>query len=627
MSCCAFGFPLPTGCCSFVAYTPSLEQEHDEQLWGHEVTQALETRLISRDQVFKDLKPLLFGQRQSQSLHVRRRIAQLRANGRLPPRDPRRQNLAGNNFFEAWELLSDFMGHAIRHVYRCIHQQHRTDWPHWRDCRNYRDFDPATNTLIEVAIPVPVGSTSKQVTWILSAAREAGIPKPYAVAEPAAASAYHFQKAFERSRHVQLPMGRLVLILDIGAGSADLQAFLVQGISPLRVQEVFAGATEWCGGTFVNQICRSMMARVIRDPAVVLASLAQHGYHMTMDELLAEIEEVFDKQKRTFSGTEHVVLPIRGLPNMPAFKMSSEKGIDLEPEEVRAIFQPSFTTLNGMMVNALQEITAKIMSLGLNGQRIDELLLVGGGGFSEYVRYWLTGLCQTTGQFICGYPIPVRMPNDPTASSSTSVSFGSLLLLADKAFVSERIIRRGYCFAWDNPVAVLTQPLDPQQPTLIDPHEGDQRAEKVTKFLIRSGETVPLRHVVFERGWRGLFPDEAKDDGWWFEEQLFWSETITQNDIWVHRPGIDLHGMEPLVFNIPRLPTTNFEERTSPDGRLWYHIEYEIRLSLDGFDMEFELIIPRSGKFQDEPEGCGEDAFRSRGRYDCAGVFYLLNRA
>ena len=115
--------------------------------------------------------------------------------------------------------------------------------------------------MIEVALPLPVASTPEQIQLVLTAARWAGIPNPYPVAEPAAALAHHFQMAFETSSYI--PKATCTLILDIGAGSADLQGWSLLGTNPLRVREEYGGQTAWCGGSHVNISCRELVLQCV----------------------------------------------------------------------------------------------------------------------------------------------------------------------------------------------------------------------------------------------------------------------------------------------------------------------------------------------------------------------------
>jgi hypothetical protein len=101
-----------------------------------------------------------------------------------------------------FDLFSDFLGHAYRHILRRIGEEHpELQWPHWDDETRYRNFNPSEDLgiQIETAIAIPVETSPNDVQLVLKAARNAGIPNPYPVPEPAAALAYHYQKAFERT--------------------------------------------------------------------------------------------------------------------------------------------------------------------------------------------------------------------------------------------------------------------------------------------------------------------------------------------------------------------------------------------------------------------------------------------
>ncbi|KIX07770.1 uncharacterized protein Z518_02424 [Rhinocladiella mackenziei CBS 650.93] len=589
------------------ARSPNSARQQYEQLWGPQVSEALKRQEIRREDVFKDLKPVLFGQGEREMIHVRHKITGMRLAGKIPSRGTKFDKLANHVYIDSLELYSDFMGHAYRYILHRISEDCRQlGWPDYHASNQYRDFTPPQD--IEVALPLPVNCTPEQVQLVLMAARWAGIPNAYPVAEPAAALAHHLQTAFETAGYVST--STRTLILDIGAGSADLQGWSVLSTKPLIVRELIPGLTFWCGGNQVNRQCGILISNSIRPWDQVLHTLACKERRMSKEDVIRALEDKFEMAKSSFSGSEQCNLKLRGLPNLPAFKLKGGDRVVLEPEDVREIFRPTLGTI-------LNNIKDAIKVAQENGNdRVDEILMVGGGSSSRYLRDQISSACEKDAQPLAGYPIPVRSPSDATAPFSTTVAFGSLLLLTDKTFIKERVVSRGYCVAWDKEVRDLDRGLYPEEPVVRDPHDGVQRVLKVSKFFIRPQEVVPQNYSVSHRGWRAFLEEDCEDGGWILDEDLYFSETVATDDEPVENPLVDIHPMpSPLKFFIPVAGCQQFETHLSPEGKRYLYAEYEVGLVLRGIIMTFELVIPRTGKFSRQGNGYGENPLRWEGPY------------
>ncbi|KIW70035.1 hypothetical protein PV04_02346 [Phialophora macrospora] len=598
-----------------LAYRPPLDptQLHWPQLWGMQVNNAVDTGVISREDVIKDLKLLLFKDgediisQQAERHRVRKYMRELRNQDLLPPLPSVITQINETGVHEFLGLYSDF----LRHAYLFVVGRIRNAYPEV-------NFD---EIVVEVAIPLPVKCSPDEVELILAAVKAAGIPNPFVVGEPTAALAHHFQLSFER--YGILPQADCTLILDIGGGSSDIQGWANVGISPFRVQEMCAGDTKWCGGLSVNKKCVDLVLRGIMDKGFVKRHLRSKGRDMTDYEFRRALEEKFEETKKFFNGSDSVGLPVPGLPDMESYRMPGGDKVVLDLDDMRRIFGPALDSLRNMIMTALRELARRYEDNGIASPQI-ELLLVGGGSLSPYLTQQIKTFCSDEGRAVLGRPISVSVPN---SSSSTAVASGSLLLLMDKAFITKRIITRGYCMAWDKDIRLLQNGVDDVQPVARDPHDGVMSALEVTKFFVRPGDCIPVKHAVRHRGWRGLFREEGRNGGWEFLEHLYRSDTIRDDDVWVNRPGIDIHLMpHPLRFLIPFSLSDRFIPRLSPDGRTWYRVEYEVALVLDGMRAIYELVVPRTGKFSKPNKRVRDEGYIvQRGQFDINGVFQLFN--
>jgi hypothetical protein len=588
-----------------------------QQLWGMQVNNAVDTGLIAREDVIKDLKILLFndGQdaisQQAERHRVRQYMGHLRRMRVLPPLPPEITQIEETSVHEFLGLYSDFLRHAYHFILGSIRAAHPEV--------NFNDL------AVEVALPLPVKCNPDEVQLILAAAKAAGIPTPFVVGEPTAALAHHFQLSFEQGKN--RPQADCTLILDIGGGSSDIQGWANVGTSPFRVQEKCAGDTKWCGGLSVNKQCVDLVLGGIIDKSFVKRHLRSKGRDMTDYEFRRALEGKFEEAKKFFNGSNSVGLTVSGLPDMESYRMPGGDKVVLDLDDMRGIFAPSLDSLRNMIMTALRELVWRYTDDGITFPQI-ELLLVGGGSLCKYLTDQITAFCSDEGEELLGRPISVRVPNDAQrSSSSTTVASGSLLLLIDKAFITKRVITRGYCMAWDKLTTELTTGVVDGQSVARDPHDGKKSALDVTKFFVKPMDCIPVQHRVPHRGWRGLFREDGEEDGGWdILEHLYWTDTIRDDDVWVNTPGIDIHLMpHPLKFFIPFSLSNRFEHRTC-NRRIWYHVEYEVALKLDGMKAVYELVVPKTGKFTEADTEVYDDGYLvQRGEFDINGVFQLFN--
>ena len=600
---------------------------HFRQLWGHEVTIALEERRIKSDDVFRWLKPALYNDKAGWAYQ-----AQIEDQIRKLPEQiqmSHHQQSAPNTVrkLTPLSLFSDYLGHVWRFVLRRIKEFNpELPWPEPGNVAEYRSFDPTSATPLDVVISVPADSKPHHVRKIIDAAKAVRIPTPHPVAEPAAAFACHIQNQVETHGCISNPS--CSIILDIGGGSVDIQAYSVIGTKPLMVREEIDGSDGWCGGSRVNATFRMLLQHQCRlDFPDILQQLSNSGRTMTQEQFLDEAEQRFEFKKRDWNQERGLLLSFSRLPATPSAGLRQDC-IHLPEETVRKAFKSSLDPILILIDTTCRKYHDKYpLNDGTDNSRICEILLVGGGSACTYVKEELRKVYAAGKSQDAPYPIAVRVSGDHGSGSTTSIVKGALLLMLDRAFVAERVIRRGYCVGLDEP-CMQGDRRDPQYKVLRDPFEGIDVRIDVTRFLIRIGERIGHEHrAIGPQGcWRGLFLDEKGPHGWTLEENIYHSDTCSQDSIWINDPKRDdIKQCGILKVVLSEEDCKGFEVRVSPiRGRHFLYLEYFVELVIKGIEMTYQIVIPMSGRLSGVGE-VGADAIRKEAQLDCAGDFELFN--
>ncbi|KAK5410023.1 hypothetical protein LTR06_006489 [Exophiala xenobiotica] len=594
-------------------------------LWGDEVTEAIREGKISEEDVERHFKPPLFDSDVYPATKIRQLLEEFSTYKGRPrfhqvlierAEDPDAKEIA--HIY----LYSDYTALAYTHILKVIAESHATLQWDPQEIETQPDWSPPGNPIIRVGLPLPVASTPDQINLIMASARAAGIPNPYPEAEPASALAYHLIMS-----PVQETTGKPFLIVDIGGGSVDLKVWTVVSVYPLRVREADGGATEWCGGSFVNKTAGEIVKnKILSDPLIaeVVSDSEEKDMLLMVNQFQREVERQFESIKRKFDGSQKAVFDLRGLPNVPEYGMIEDR-FTLDPDDVKRAFDSSIAMITSMIDSVIARIASRARRGGTTGQ-VDEILLVGGGSQNPYLRSRLRQRYDTNFHGSMQYRIPVSHPSS-AATGSTTVSRGALLLAADKDVVTERVVRRGYCVGRHEEVGKRRYP---QQSHHMSEQDGQKRVY-VSKFLIRPDQIIPANRPFREsvRGWRGLLMDSADEKGRWeITERLYFSDSVANDGLWLEKPGLDVHEMpEPLLFYITQKDSKDFIATVTktPDGtEQWFEIDYEVGVTFDGHTMMFDIIVPRNGKFP-EDGGYGPNPIRRQGHYDCAGAFQLFN--
>lgn len=511
--------------------------------------------------------------------------------------------------------FSDYMGHVHRYVLSRIANIHKDiKWP--RDPNNYRDWQPPVDAKVQTSILLPVAATPGQQQTILNIAKQAGIPNPSTVGEPTAALVRHASIGGEDYA------GRILALLDIGAGSVDLQIWEIISTQPLRIQEVVAGKTEWCGGDSVNREAGHLILDGIGGSRNILAVL-EHLQNVTRNKNMSEsqfrdvLEKEFEDSKRSFVPpySSSVELHVRGLPEAGAWRMDKNT-IVLTPQDMKDIYEVPLKKMFAMLRSARDEMKQRGYT------RPFDTIVMFGGGASDYIRDQIEAACEQNSSL--GFNCEVMSIRPTDASFMTAAAVGAIYIQEDEGILEKRVILRGYFVARH----IIATDLSNTEGNLdYFAHDQQWRLTYVSKSLIQPGTTVGRHHVARIRGERALHPEDKDDQlGWIHEEPLYYSDQSIQDDTWVKREGNGMHEMpNPLRFKITAEMAQGYPVEMSADrSHRWHIIEFEIRLVLENNELIFQLVVPDTGKFS--TSGLQHVGVKiTPGKYDVAGNFCLLS--
>ena len=407
------------------------------QLWAKDIDNKLHNDLIGSDDIFRLLKPMIFDDNHPEWVQFRSKV------GRLPVDIQQRQcPISGEpKPLKPLDVLSDLMGFAYRYTLRQIAESEPDlRRPGYSNSSRYQQWDPPEETSIHVSILVPVAATPDQQASILEAADRAGIRSANTVGEPTAALVHYLDDARD------LAPGQIIAVLDVGAGSVDLQVWKIISTVPLRVQEMMPSKTEWCGGSSVTREGRHLIEKKIgsreklHKAIQIINNLNSAQKAMTEDRYLDLVERAFEEGKCGFDAgpvTSHT-MSLHGVPNNLELRKLQANNIEIEAQDFMNAYIPSIDKICLM----IRDVATKI-----GKSSIDRILMIGAGS-SNYPRERLHVLINSGNvhRKLIGMSI-VRPSGDPRVIPAK----GAVLLAADTAIIDRRIMLRGYCIAWAVP--------------------------------------------------------------------------------------------------------------------------------------------------------------------------------
>lgn len=614
---------------------------HLQKFWGCDVDDALDRGdLVERD-VLKWVKPVIFNYEEKASLKFHK--GQLKRHlGRLKMM-AEENGVPENEWKEIDEvsIYSDLMGFAFEFVCGKI----REEFPRLRLNLNSRIQNMLSVVDVEVALPVPASSLPKHIKMVLEAAKRASLPNPFPVAEPTAAVVYYLQEQMETSTDQAPVDGQTVLLLDAGEGSLDatlcsviprIDIDFATETSPTTdsmssqlpkdryvLQEEIAGLTEWAGGSFANQACQEWLERTFdAEFDVMLRHPVHKERYKTKSNIVAELIRDFERRKKRFSGFsssygDEVRLTLHGFP--PSRVNGNNGGYIMVTKSVMMDFFKRQVDASVVLIDQqIERLQTKNRALGAL-HSVDQIILVGGANESKYVREAIKEHAVRSGGLDFHGRIDIKLPQVERLSTLTAQ--GALLLLQDKNFIGERILRRGYCVKWDKPTLLRKSTKD----YLIekDREDGVMCMKDVSKFLLRAGDRIAHQHQVSMRnGWRALCMEpEINDTGFDYaadcfliDEAFFFCDKQSIDDLYVHHKQNGFHEVGVVTFRLDRELCHNFVETYEHEGRTYWRIQYEVKIEVVGLDFRYKMIIPETGVFEgDRPNDYGQNPIIAEG--------------
>ena len=125
-----------------------------------------------------------------------------------------------------------------------------------------------------------------------------------------------------------------------------------------------------------------------------------------------------------------------------------------------------------------------------------------------------------------------------------------------------------------------------------------------------------------------MMPDVIEEDGTWIVDEEIWrSDTLSQDGLWTEDPDLDLHPMpKPLTFKLAFKYVQRFPKREGENGNQYHYVEYEIGATIDGSMITWKFTYPKGGVWPVNGDRYA-DSESTEGSYDAAGVTQMLNTA
>ncbi|KAI7155864.1 actin-like ATPase domain-containing protein [Hortaea werneckii] len=227
-----------------------------------------------------------------------------------------------------------------------------------------------SNTPLHVVLTVPAVWSDEAQEATLSAAKVAGIGDHITmISEPEAAAVY----ALHAIQPNNLSVGQNFVVVDAGGGTVDLITYSIQGLNPLRLEEVVRGSGGCCGAAFLNFAFEKFVQEKLGNKAFIELRLNKPQTWLTA------LKCFDDSVKVDFNPADDTVfsIPLPGVENNPGAEI--EYGfLRMSQKDVGQIFKP-------IVQQVIELVEGQINSVYELGQKVNSLILVGGFGRSDFL--------------------------------------------------------------------------------------------------------------------------------------------------------------------------------------------------------------------------------------------------
>ncbi|GAB1730368.1 hypothetical protein NU195Hw_g7572t1 [Hortaea werneckii] len=235
--------------------------------------------------------------------------------------------------------------------------------------RRYGEYF-VSKTPLQVVLTVPAVWSDKAQEATLAAAKDAGIGEQITmISEPEAAAVY----ALQAIQPNDLSVGQNFVVVDAGGGTVDLITYSIQGLNPLRLEEVVRGSGGCCGAAFLNLAFVKFVQKKLGNKTFVELRLNKPQTWLTALKYFEESVKV------AFNPADDTVffVPLPGV--MSNAKAGIENGfLRMSQRDVGQIFKP-------IVQQVIELVEGQINSVCELGQKVNALILVGGFGRSEFL--------------------------------------------------------------------------------------------------------------------------------------------------------------------------------------------------------------------------------------------------
>lgn len=609
---------------------------HLQKFWGCDVDDELDRGGIVEKDILKWIKPVIFNYDEDAASKYHKNQLQTRLRRLKLLAEESHVPEAEWSSIDEVSLYSNLMESAYRYVCGQI----PLELPRFSAV----SLSESGRFEIEVALPVPASSLPKHIKMVLAAAKRAGLPNPFPVAEPSAAVVYYLQDQMETSTDQRITEKQTILLLDAGEGSLD--ATLCSVVPRIEIglpanasvpfnsvddmppkerfvlKEEISGLTEWAGGSFANQACQEWLEDNFD---AEFDEMLDHPVYGQRYQSKASIVDVllrdFERKKKRFSGSSYdygdeIRLKLHGFPRS---NVNTNQGgyILVNKQNMEMFFCRQVDASVRLISKSIERFHRSQPAGWLTS--VHQIILVGGANESRYVRDAIRRRLLQDRDLEIGDRVDIRVPQIERLSTLTAQ--GALMLLQDKDFIGERILRRGYCVKWDKPTLRRTSTRE----FLVerDCEDGIMCTKDVSKFLLKQGDRIAHRHSVSMRsGWRALCMEPARDDTGFdavgdcflIDEQFFFCDSESIDDLYVYHKPHGFHEVGVVTFRLDRNRCQKFVDTYEHEGKGYWKIQYEVSIEVVGLDFRYKMVIPETGVFDSTGVNrCGRNPIEAEG--------------